>query len=167
MNQELIPMDNPLLNREAFDEWVEYRKKVKKKPIKDLENAEKQFCKWPIAVQALAVEYSKNNEYQGIFFEKFANQERVVKEPTPIDQDWQPPQRALDILQNERIPQDFIQSLVSEFVLYWSERNLICNTWGMKFVTHVRTMWHRKQTQPQQKGGFIERHQDKSWAEGL
>lgn len=71
-SQDLLPLDNPLLNQEAFDKWIDYRKNVKKKPIKNKEGAMKEFCEWPLEVQAEAVKHStsSNNEYQGIFFEE-------------------------------------------------------------------------------------------------
>lgn len=67
-----LQLENPMLNREAFDEWIDYRKRVKKKPVLTPEREEKRFCQWPLNVQRAAVDYSIDNGYQGIFFEKCA-----------------------------------------------------------------------------------------------
>jgi len=75
MSQDLLPLDNPLLNQEAFDKWMDYRKRIKK-PYNDKEGQIKRFCQWSWRIQDKAVIYSIENEYQGLFFEKFAESEK-------------------------------------------------------------------------------------------
>lgn len=65
------------------------------------------------------------------------------KEAMPMQAHWQPSQDAVNILVRDQIDPQFIQDAVAEFILYWSERGQVHNTWNSKFVQHVRVQWHR------------------------
>ncbi len=58
-----------------------------------------------------------------------------------IQNTWQPSPDALEILQRSDISHDFIEDAIPEFVLYWSERGEISNTWNSKFIAHIRRQW--------------------------
>lgn len=83
MSQDLLPLENPLLNTEAFNDFVTFRRKILKKPVKDLERLERKFSQWPKSVQRLAVDSSMDNDYQGVFFEKFAQAEEREAQQKP------------------------------------------------------------------------------------
>lgn len=58
------------LNLEAWDRWLEFRRKAGFKPYKTDEKA-KSLAQHPPDVQAWAVQHSIENQYQGLFPEKF------------------------------------------------------------------------------------------------
>lgn len=112
---------------------------------------------------------------------RFASTLQHDTEPRRIDPDWQPSKDVFDILKLATIDADFARGLVNEFVLYWREANELTRSWNTKFLQHVKYHWarrhqlgndHARQQNAYGPGsanatGFIERHTDRSWAEGL
>jgi hypothetical protein len=102
-------------------------------------------------------------------------------EPRRINPDWQPSKDVFDILKLANIDADFARGLVNEFVLFWREANELTRSWNTKFLQHVKHHWarrhqlgydHARQQNANGPGsanaaGFIERHADRSWADGL
>lgn len=102
-------------------------------------------------------------------------------EPRRIGADWGPSKDVFDILKLANIDADFARGLVNEFVLFWRETNELTRSWNTKFLQHVKFHWarrhqlgndHARQQNANGKGsanpaGFVERHTDRSWAEGL
>lgn len=60
-----------------------------------------------------------------------------------IDSQWQPSADCLEILLRDGVSQDFINTTVPEFILYWRERGDSQRTWNSKFIAHVRRQWLR------------------------
>jgi len=59
-----------------------------------------------------------------------------------IDKHWQPSVDALEILEVQAgIHRNFIEDTVPEFVLYWSEKGELSNTWSTRFIGHVKRQW--------------------------
>lgn len=96
---------------------------------------------------------------------------RLANDPTPrpITPDWQPSGDVYDILQMAMIDKAFAQAQIPEFVLYWLDSKQLHRSWNSKFLHHVKYRWAKRHHQPWQgdTDGFIEKHTDKSWREGL
>ena len=59
----------------------------------------------------------------------------------PIDQSWQPDEEAIEILTKAGISKEFIKNEIPEFILYWSEKGDVSDTWNSKFIGQVRRQW--------------------------
>lgn len=97
-------------------------------------------------------------------------------EPRPISDDWQPDPEVYEVLDMAGIDRDFARQLVPEFVLYWKEAGGLKASWNSAFVQQVKYHWAKRQQndnadQRDRAGshdtGFIEKHTDSSWREGL
>lgn len=67
------------LNLEAWDRWIAFRAKAKFKPYKTPETAV-MLSRYPPEVQAAAVQHSIENQYQGLFPEKFDGKTKQPRE---------------------------------------------------------------------------------------
>ena len=111
-------------------------------------------------------------------------------EPRRIPANWQPDNDVYDIIQMANIDREFAGELLKEFVLFWKDSNQLHSSWNTKFLQHVKYHWANQhqmitsgngsrtgqsyagqqksnkagRAQPQ---GFIEKHTDRSWADGL
>lgn len=65
-------------------------------------------------------------------------------EPRRIDENWQPGQDVLDVIQMANIDTAFALQLVAEFVLYWRDSNQLHNSWNTKFLQHVKYHWAKR-----------------------
>ncbi len=106
---------------------------------------------------------------------------RNEKEPTLISDQWQPDQSFYEVLTFTKIDKAFAAKQICEFVLYWTETGEMHRSWNSKFLQHVKYQWARQHQMGQldaghknahTKGqanhqGFIERHKDPSWRDGL
>ena len=63
----------------------------------------------------------------------------------PIDQSWQPDEEAIEILTKAGISKEFIINEIPEFILYWSEKGDVSDTWNSKFIGQVRRQWAKTQ----------------------
>jgi len=63
-----------------------------------------------------------------------------------IPADWRPDENWIRLCKQHSIPEDFIQSLVAEFVAYWRERGQARFSWGNAFYKHVLKEWRHEQT---------------------
>lgn len=63
-----------------------------------------------------------------------------------IPLDWQPDDNWVRLCKQHSIPEDFIQSLVPEFVTYWRDRGQARFSWGNAFYKHVLKEWRHEQT---------------------
>ena len=63
----------------------------------------------------------------------------------PIDQSWQPDEEAIEILTKAGINKEFIKNEIPEFILYWSEKGDVSDTWNSKFIGQVRRQWAKTQ----------------------
>ena len=63
----------------------------------------------------------------------------------PIDQSWQPDEEAIEILTKAGISKEFIKNEIPEFILYWSEKGDVSDTWNSKFIGQVRRQWAKTQ----------------------
>ena len=63
----------------------------------------------------------------------------------PIDQTWLPDQEAIEILSKAGIDEEFTKNEIPEFILYWSEKGEISDTWNSKFIAQVRRQWAKTQ----------------------
>jgi len=111
-------------------------------------------------------------------------QSDIDGEPKLIEKNWRPSANVFDILKMANIDAAFGHAQVPEFILYWQERGEAHSAWNSKFLQHVKQQWaysHLQQQRLEQaneaqrqhskstadKRGFIEKHTDKSWREGL
>ena len=62
-----------------------------------------------------------------------------------IDQSWHPDEEAIEILSKAGVRKEFIEEEVPEFILYWSERGEVSDTWNSKFIAQVRRQWAKTQ----------------------
>jgi hypothetical protein len=81
--------------------------------------------------------------------------------PKLIAEDYRPSDEVYDVLELANIDLKFAQELIPEFVLYWRERKEVSASWHTKFLQHVKFKWAHRQ---EDKGDFIERVTDRSWA---
>ena len=101
-------------------------------------------------------------------------------EPRRIPANWQPSEDVFDILRMANIDIAFAKGLVREFVLYWQDSNQLHSSWNTKFLQHVKYCWANQHTgagharqqnhsgkNPQGADSFLEKHTDRSWADGL
>ena len=63
----------------------------------------------------------------------------------PMDQSWQPDDEAIEILTKAGISKEFIKNEIPEFILYWSEKGDVSDTWNSKFIGQVRRQWAKTQ----------------------
>lgn len=63
-----------------------------------------------------------------------------------IPPNWQPEQDWVKKCQQHSIPEDFIHSLIPEFVSYWRDRGQARFSWGNAFYKHVLKEWRNEQT---------------------
>lgn len=56
---------------------------------------------------------------------------------TSITSEWRPGDAVYQHLDNLKIPREFIDDQIAEFVLYWQERGQQNHSWGSKFAKHV------------------------------
>ncbi|MAY39445.1 MULTISPECIES: DnaT-like ssDNA-binding domain-containing protein [Spongiibacter] len=98
----------------------------------------------------------------------------------PISSQWQPSPEVFEILQMAKIDTDFARRQIPEFILYWRDSGQPQRSWNTKFLQHVKYRWAhshqldkhdaRQQQAPgagQAATGFIAKHTDRSWADGL
>ncbi len=64
----------------------------------------------------------------------------------PLDKHWRPSLDALEIMQRNNIPADFIEEAIPEFILYWRERGAAPKELNSKFIQHIRIQWARYST---------------------
>lgn len=92
-----------------------------------------------------------------------------------ITKDWQPDNETRAMLkQTNGVPDQFINMERDEFVTYWSARKKPADSWDSKFMKSCASQWIKyghdwkngEQKEFEAKG-FIERHTDQSWREGL
>lgn len=60
--------------------------------------------------------------------------------------DWQPDDNCIRLCQQHAIPEDFIHSLIPEFVIYWQSRREARFSWGNLFYKHAVKEWREEQT---------------------
>jgi len=63
-----------------------------------------------------------------------------------IPDDWQPDGNWIRLAKQHAIPDDFIRSLIPEFVHYWRDRGQARFSWGNAFYKHVLKEWRHEQT---------------------
>ncbi len=98
----------------------------------------------------------------------------------PISNNWQPSPEVFEILRMARIDADFARQQVPEFILFWRDSGQAQRSWNTKFLQHVKYRWahshqldkhdarqQRASGSSQTATGFIEKHTDRSWADGL
>jgi hypothetical protein len=71
------------LNLESWEEWVSYRKAMRK-PLSDhaIKRWTKKFSLMPMDTQRAIIEHSMDNDYQGLFPDKFAG--KLVVRESPV-----------------------------------------------------------------------------------
>jgi hypothetical protein len=63
-----------------------------------------------------------------------------------ISSDWQPEENWIRLCRQHSIPEEFVRSLVPEFVNYWRDRGQSRFSWGNAFYKHVIREWREEQT---------------------
>lgn len=88
---------------------------------------------------------------------------------TLIDE-WQPSSATLEALAKlHRIPEQFTAEQLVEFKTYWRDRADPKTSWDAAFLTRCPQQWKRNGVAwlKVSDGQFIDKHTDRSWAEGL
>ncbi len=63
-----------------------------------------------------------------------------------IPAEWTPDENWIRLCRQHAIPDEFIHSLVPEFVSYWQDRGQARFSWGNAFYKHVLKQWRQEQT---------------------
>lgn len=101
-----------------------------------------------------------------------------AREPKPISKDWTPSAACFEVIELAHISQEFAQSVIQEFVLYWINDGKAFPSWDNKFLQYVKQRWQYLRQSPQgnnyesdsaQPGyataqASLERLKDTSWA---
>ncbi len=58
-----------------------------------------------------------------------------------VPEDFKPPQRIYELAQKEGIPAEFVDSLINDFIFYWSERKVRRKNWNITFWNRVKQKW--------------------------
>ncbi len=82
--------------------------------------------------------------------------------PKLLPEDYQPSDEVYDVLELANIDLRFAQELIPEFILYWRERKEVSSSWHTKYLQHVKYRWSHRH---EDKGDFVERVTDRSWAD--
>lgn len=102
---------------------------------------------------------------------RYTNAVKNENELRSIPADWQPSVEVFEVLHMANIDAPFAKSLLPEFILYWRETKQLHTSWNSKFLQHVKYHWAKrhniKMKNEKDNMGFIERHTDKTWREGL
>ena len=59
---------------------------------------------------------------------------------------WQPSREWIEKCRQHNVPEEFIRSVVPDFVLYWRDRGQSRFSWGNTFYKHVLREWRQEQT---------------------
>lgn len=113
----------------------------------------------------IAIEPNRDNRHSNFFAIEQADQQRAeftrpgrdrqpiaVSPDTPagtatlIPYNWQPDANWIRLCKQHSVPEQFIRSLVPEFVSYWRERGQARFSWGNAFYKHVLREWRKEQT---------------------
>lgn len=113
---------------------------------------------------------------------RYESSREFTTEPQRISSDWCPSEDVYDILRMANIDVEFARQQVPEFVVYWRDTNQVYSSWNSRFLQHVKTCWARRLNGPQgtsnygqghqsavepDRRGFVEKHTDPSWRDGL
>jgi len=79
-----MTLDSNTLNECAWSEWLEFRRKVKRKPVSEVaaKRQIKKLTSLPEVVQQMVIDHSIENDYTGLFPEKFAKMAEPVRQST-------------------------------------------------------------------------------------
>ena len=87
---------------------------------------------------------------------------------------WAPDQAVLDQLAGLGIDRGYALDAVPEFVRYWTDAGSAAASWHAKYLRHIQRQWARDRQRHQvgRRGGgapagFIEKHTDPTWRNGL
>ena len=64
-----------------------------------------------------------------------------VHEKSKINNTWRPSEDVMEILTRAGINSEFLEGLIPEFVIYWSERADVLIPYNSKFIEHARLKW--------------------------
>ncbi len=67
--------------------------------------------------------------------------------PERLKPDWIPNAAVYETLQLSGISQDFADTVLREFTVYWVDSNEVHTSWNAKFLQHVKYQWQRQQEQ--------------------
>ena len=67
--------------------------------------------------------------------------------PERLKPNWRPNAAVYETLQLSGISQDFAETVLREFVVYWVDSNEVHTSWNAKFLQHVKYQWQRHQEQ--------------------
>ena len=64
-----------------------------------------------------------------------------VHEKSQISKTWRPSEDVTEILTRAGMDNEFLEKLIPEFVIYWSERADVLISYNSKFIEHARLKW--------------------------
>lgn len=99
----------------------------------------------------------------------------LPREHGTIPARWSPDPAVLEQLASLGIDRAFALAALPEFVRYWTDAGATCASWNAKYLRHIQHQWardrqHRRQaasTAAAAQPGFIEKHTDPTWRNGL
>ena len=68
-------------------------------------------------------------------------QMKNVHEKSQISKTWRPSEDVIEILTRSGMENDFLERLIPEFIIYWSERADVLISYNSKFIEHARLKW--------------------------
>lgn len=92
--------------------------------------------------------------------------QKAVKPLSAMCTDWKPSRKAIEHLKAQGMTAPFIDDCVNTFIIYWSDRGELHNTWNSKFVAHCEFRHKQANVQANDLRGRSIRDDltDKSWA---
>jgi hypothetical protein len=67
--------------------------------------------------------------------------------PERLSPQWRPNEAVYETLLLSGISEDYADSVLNEFVVYWVDSNEVHTSWNAKFLQHVKYQWQRHQEQ--------------------
>jgi len=64
-----------------------------------------------------------------------------VHKRSQISKTWKPSEDVMEILTRAGIDSEFLEKLIPEFVIYWTERADVLISYNSKFIEHARLKW--------------------------
>ena len=68
-------------------------------------------------------------------------QMKKIHNKSQISKLWRPSEDVIEILARSGMDSDFIEELIPEFIIYWSERADVLVSYNSKFIEHARLKW--------------------------
>jgi hypothetical protein len=149
-----VELDEQLL-QEVFPFWQSVDLRRVQASLKSLgliaiepnrENRHSNYYAIELAERQQAVFESQHGQHNKVRQPIAASPETPAGTATLIPFNWQPDANWVRLCKQHAVPEQYIHSLVPEFVSYWRERGQARFSWGNAFYKHVLKEWRKEQT---------------------